>query len=361
MIVAILFVKAVGFGALAGILALTVASIGFIGKLFTEAVEEISLKQVEAVRATGASFSSVLAFGVVPQVFSRFIGFATYQLDSNLRNSTMVGIVGAGGIGGTLFAAFQRFDYDFVCAILLSIIALIMLGEILATGVRKIFLRTRRSPTCSGAATRRPRAAPGGRLMAAAEPNAGARGAAHLPRPRTAASPTASGGASRRAQRLARFAVYLVIVAAIVMSVQHHRDHPGIPATTRPEQMADLLHADVAARLARTTPRRVHAALIETIHIATLGTLLALVLALPVGRARGAQPRAVDAAQPLRQADPGVVAHRSTRWSGRCCSSASSARARSPARWRSRSARSASSASCSARRWRRRSAGRSRR
>ena len=140
VIVAILFVKAVGFGALAGILALTLASIGFIGKLFTEAIEEISLKQVEAIRATGASFGSVLAFGVLPQVFSRFIGFATYQLDSNLRNSTMVGIVGAGGVGGTLFAAFQRFDYDYVCAILISIIALIMLGELLASAVRAIFI-----------------------------------------------------------------------------------------------------------------------------------------------------------------------------------------------------------------------------
>ena len=140
VIVAILFVKAVGFGALAGILALTVASVGFIGKLFTEAIEEISDKQVEAVRATGAPFASVLAFGVLPQVFSRFIGFGTYQLDSNLRNSTMVGIVGAGGIGGTLFAAFQRFDYDYVCAILISIILLIMAGEICATGVRAIFI-----------------------------------------------------------------------------------------------------------------------------------------------------------------------------------------------------------------------------
>ena len=140
VIVAILFVKAVGFGALAGILALTVASIGFIGKLITEAIEEISAKQVEAVRATGAPFASVLAFGVVPQVFGRFIGFATYQLDSNLRNSTMVGIVGAGGIGGTLFAAFQRFDYDFVCAILIAIIAVIMAGEILATAVRAVFI-----------------------------------------------------------------------------------------------------------------------------------------------------------------------------------------------------------------------------
>jgi phosphonate transport system permease protein len=140
VIVAIIFVKAVGFGALAGILALAVASVGFAAKLFAEAIEEISLKQVEAVRATGASFMSVLGFGVLPQVFARFIGFCTYQLDSNLRNSTMVGIVGAGGIGGTLFAAFQRFDYDYVCAILISIIALIMLGEVLATYVRSIFI-----------------------------------------------------------------------------------------------------------------------------------------------------------------------------------------------------------------------------
>jgi len=140
VIVAILFVKAVGFGALAGILALTVASIGFIGKLFTEAVEEISIKQVEAVRASGASFANVILFAVLPQVFARFVGFSTYQFDSNLRNSTMVGIVGAGGIGGTLFSAFQRFDYDFVAAILITIIAVIMLGEILANLVRAIFV-----------------------------------------------------------------------------------------------------------------------------------------------------------------------------------------------------------------------------
>ena len=140
VIVAIIFVKAVGFGALAGIGALVVASIGFIGKLFAEAIEEISLKQVEAVRATGAGFFNVLAYGVMPQVFGRFIGFATYQLDSNLRNSTMVGIVGAGGIGGTLFSAFQRFDYDFVAAILLCIIAMIMVGEVMATWVRKVFV-----------------------------------------------------------------------------------------------------------------------------------------------------------------------------------------------------------------------------
>ena len=139
VIVAILFVKAVGFGALAGILALTVASVGFLGKLMTEAIEEISLKQVEAVRASGAPFLSVVSYGVAPQVFSRFVGFVSYETDANLRNSTMVGIVGAGGIGGTLFAAFQRFDYDFVCAIVLTIIALIMAGEIVTMRIKKVF------------------------------------------------------------------------------------------------------------------------------------------------------------------------------------------------------------------------------
>lgn len=140
VIVAIIFVKAVGFGALAGILALTIASIGFIGKLFTEAIEEISLKQVEAVRASGASFMNVIVFAVLPQVFARFIGFSTYQFDSNLRNSTMVGIVGAGGIGGTLFSAFQRYDYAFVSAILITLIVTIMIGEVVGRVVRSILL-----------------------------------------------------------------------------------------------------------------------------------------------------------------------------------------------------------------------------
>jgi phosphonate transport system permease protein len=139
VIMAILFVKAIGFGAAAGIAALVVFSVGFIAKLFAEAIEEISLKQVEAIRATGASFFNVILFAVMPQVFGRFLNFSTYQVEVNLRNSTMVGIVGAGGIGGTLFAAFQRFDYDFVAAILLAIIALIMIGEAMTDQIRKIF------------------------------------------------------------------------------------------------------------------------------------------------------------------------------------------------------------------------------
>jgi phosphonate transport system permease protein len=139
VIVAILFVKAVGFGALAGMLALIVASLGFLSKLVAEAVEEMSMKQVEAVRATGSPFLSVVIMGVLPQVMPRFIGFSAYQLDSNLRNSTLVGLVGGGGIGSTLFTAFQRFDYDFVLTIVLAIIGIVMIGEIVSGWMRRLF------------------------------------------------------------------------------------------------------------------------------------------------------------------------------------------------------------------------------
>jgi phosphonate ABC transporter permease subunit PhnE len=139
VIVAILFVKAVGFGALAGMLALIVASLGFLSKLVAEAVEEMSMKQVEAVRATGASFLGVVIMAVLPQVMARFIGFSAYQLDSNLRNSALVGLVGGGGIGATLFTAFQRFDYDFVLTIVLAIIAVVMVGEVVSGFMRRLF------------------------------------------------------------------------------------------------------------------------------------------------------------------------------------------------------------------------------
>jgi phosphonate transport system permease protein len=121
------------------VLALVVASIGFIAKLFAEAIEEMNMKQVEAVRATGASWANVLIVGVLPQVIARFVGFCAYQLDSNLRNSTMVGIVGGGGIGAALFTAYQRFDYDFVMTILLAIIAIIMVSELVSGWLRRVF------------------------------------------------------------------------------------------------------------------------------------------------------------------------------------------------------------------------------
>ena len=137
VIVAIIFVKAVGFGPIAGILTLIVYSIGFVGKLMAEAIEEIDPGQVEAVRATGGGFLKVLAYAVFPQVLPRQVGLSIYQLDSNLRASAIVGIVGAGGIGGTLTNAFKRFDYDFAFAILIVMIAIILVSEALSGRIRK--------------------------------------------------------------------------------------------------------------------------------------------------------------------------------------------------------------------------------
>jgi phosphonate transport system permease protein len=120
-------------------LALIVASLGFLSKLVAEAVEEMSMQPVEAVRATGASFLSVVIMSVLPQVMARFIGFSAYQLDANLRNSALVGLVGGGGIGATLYTAFQRFDYDFVLTIVLAVVALVMIGELISGWMRRLF------------------------------------------------------------------------------------------------------------------------------------------------------------------------------------------------------------------------------
>ncbi len=91
---------------------------------------------IEAVRATGAGFWQVVTYSVVPQVLPRSVGTAIYRLDANVRHSTIVGIVGAGGIGQTLSASFSRYDYDFAAAILLGIIALVALGEWFSDRVR---------------------------------------------------------------------------------------------------------------------------------------------------------------------------------------------------------------------------------
>ncbi len=137
VIVAILFVAAVGFGPLAGILTLTLYSIGFVAKLLAEEIEEIDWGQVEAMRSVGAGYFKILVFGVFPQIMPRQIGLSMYQLDSNLRASAVVGIVGAGGIGGTLMNAFGRYDYDFAFAILLMIIGIILISEGFSGWVRK--------------------------------------------------------------------------------------------------------------------------------------------------------------------------------------------------------------------------------
>jgi len=137
LIVAILFVKAVGFGPLAGMLTLTINSVGFFGKLLAEQIETIDRGQIEAVRATGAGRVAILIYAVLPQVLPRVIGLTIYQWDIHLRQSTIIGIVGAGGIGATLYNAFSRYDYDFVLAILLVIAAIVLVGEAVSALARR--------------------------------------------------------------------------------------------------------------------------------------------------------------------------------------------------------------------------------
>jgi len=136
LIVAILFVKAVGFGPLAGVLTLTVNSVGFFSKLLAEQIETIDRGQIEAIRATGASRVQVLIYGVLPQVLPRIIGLTVYQWDIHLRQSTIIGIVGAGGVGATLYNAFARYDFDFALAIILVIVAIVIVGEAASAAAR---------------------------------------------------------------------------------------------------------------------------------------------------------------------------------------------------------------------------------
>jgi phosphonate transport system permease protein len=129
ILIAIFFVKLFGFGPIAGLLTLAFSSAIFLGKMLAEDIENMKPGAVEAIRATGAGFWQTVAYAVAPQVLVKTLGVFIYRLDANLRHSTVVGIVGAGGIGATLSASFSRYEYDFASAILLSIAAIVAFGE----------------------------------------------------------------------------------------------------------------------------------------------------------------------------------------------------------------------------------------
>jgi len=137
ILIAIFFVAMFGFGAFAGFLTLTIATIGFMGKLLAEDIEDISEKQAEAVRATGASWWQVVNYAIQPQVMPRLIGLSLYRIDINFRESAVIGIVGAGGIGATLNTALDRYEYDSAAAILLIIIGIVMAMEYASGYLRK--------------------------------------------------------------------------------------------------------------------------------------------------------------------------------------------------------------------------------
>ena len=137
IIIAIFFVAMVGFGPLAGVFTLAFATIGFMAKLLAEDIEDARVNQMEAVRATGASWLQWINFAVQPQVMPRLIGLSLYRLDINFRESAVIGIVGAGGIGATLNTSINRYDYDTSAAILLIIIVIVLASEYFSGYVRK--------------------------------------------------------------------------------------------------------------------------------------------------------------------------------------------------------------------------------
>ncbi|MEP9350917.1 phosphonate ABC transporter, permease protein PhnE [Xanthobacter sp. KR7-225] len=136
---ALLLVAILGPGVLAGICAIALRSIGFIGKLLYEAIEEIDEAQVEAVRATGASGPQVLTYGIVPQIMPAFAGISVFRWDINIRESTVLGLVGAGGIGLNLESSLNTLAWPQVTLILLVILTTVVASEWISAKVRARF------------------------------------------------------------------------------------------------------------------------------------------------------------------------------------------------------------------------------
>lgn len=137
MVFALLFVVAVGLGPFAGVLALWVHTTGVLSKLFSEAVEAIDPQPVEGIRATGAHALAVIAFGVIPQVLPLWISYALYRLESNVRSASVVGMVGAGGLGMVLWDVIRGFQYAQTAAVLVLLVIAVSALDLLSAQLRK--------------------------------------------------------------------------------------------------------------------------------------------------------------------------------------------------------------------------------
>jgi phosphonate transport system permease protein len=137
MVFAMLFIVAVGLGPFAGVLALWVHTTGVLAKLFAEAVEAIDPRPVEGVRATGANALEEILYGVIPQVLPLWISFSLYRFESNVRSASVVGMVGAGGIGVILTDVIRSFSYSEVSALLMIIVLTVTLIDLVSARIRK--------------------------------------------------------------------------------------------------------------------------------------------------------------------------------------------------------------------------------
>lgn len=137
MVFAMLFIVAVGLGPFAGVMALWVHTTGVLAKLFAEAVEAIDPRPVEGVRATGANALEEILYGVIPQVLPLWISYSLYRFESNVRSASVLGIVGAGGIGVILHELIRGFDYAETAAVLLIIILSVSLIDVVSARIRQ--------------------------------------------------------------------------------------------------------------------------------------------------------------------------------------------------------------------------------
>ena len=133
----LIFVSAVGLGALAGVLAMAVRSIGFISKTIAEAIEDVDPKPLEAIRAAGGTKFQILWFAILPQIIPVFVGNMIFEWDINIRRSTIMGLVGAGGLGLLLFRQMAMSNYGGIAVVILAVLALIILGEVASHYARR--------------------------------------------------------------------------------------------------------------------------------------------------------------------------------------------------------------------------------
>lgn len=138
MVFAMLFIVAVGLGPFAGVLALWVHTTGVLAKLFAEAVEAIDPRPVEGVRATGANALEEILYGVIPQVLPLWISYSLYRFESNVRSASVLGIVGAGGIGVILHEVIRGFEYAQTAAVLLIIIVSVTVIDLVSARIRQL-------------------------------------------------------------------------------------------------------------------------------------------------------------------------------------------------------------------------------
>ncbi len=140
MVFALLFIVAVGLGPFAGVLALFVHTTGTLAKLFSEAVEAIDPRPVEGIRATGAHPLVEILYGVIPQVMPLWLSFTLHRFESNVRSASVVGMVGAGGIGVVLFEVIRGFQYAQTCAVLIILVVSVSLIDLLSARLRRRFI-----------------------------------------------------------------------------------------------------------------------------------------------------------------------------------------------------------------------------